>query len=75
MKATLPNVVMSIREEKYEHLDTMWADTAKDTVFPRVSGVFDCCRSQLAGTPPPPSACAVWVKTTLVGTLNDAARH
>lgn len=37
LKATLPNVVMSIREEKYEHLDTMWADTAKDTVFPRVS--------------------------------------
>ncbi|CAM9431234.1 unnamed protein product [Ectocarpus sp. 4 AP-2014] len=32
----LPNVVLSIREEKYEHLDTMWADTAKDTVFPKV---------------------------------------
>ena len=40
MKATLPNVVMSIREEKYEHLDTMWADTAKDNVFPRVSDVL-----------------------------------
>ena len=40
LKATLPNVVMSIREEKYEHLDTMWADTAKDNVFPRVSGVI-----------------------------------
>ncbi|CAN0232895.1 unnamed protein product [Pylaiella littoralis] len=32
----LPNVVMTIREEKYEHLDTMWADSAKDVVFPRV---------------------------------------
>ncbi|CAM9951929.1 unnamed protein product [Ectocarpus fasciculatus] len=32
----LPNVVLSIREDKYEHLDTMWADTAKDTVFPKV---------------------------------------
>lgn len=35
----LPNVVMTIREEEYEHLDTMWADSAKDVVFPRVSGV------------------------------------
>lgn len=36
----LPNVVLSIREEKYEHLDTMWADTAKDTVFPKVWRLF-----------------------------------
>eukprot|EP00904_Undaria_pinnatifida_P003045 jgi/Undpi1/12741/HiC_scaffold_6.g02409.m1 len=40
LKATLPNVVMSIREEKYEHLDTMWADTAKDNVFPRVEALI-----------------------------------
>lgn len=33
----LPNVVLTIREAKYEHLDTMWADSAKDRVFPRVS--------------------------------------
>lgn len=33
----LPNVVMAIREKEYEHLDTMWADSAKDAVFPRVS--------------------------------------
>ena len=32
----LPNVVMAIREEEYEHLDTTWADSAKVTVFPRV---------------------------------------
>lgn len=32
----LPNVVMTIREEDYEHLDTMWADSAKVVVFPRV---------------------------------------
>lgn len=37
--AMLPNVVMSIREEQYEHLDTMWADTAKDTVFPKVTSL------------------------------------
>lgn len=36
----LPNVVLSIREDKYEHLDTMWADTAKDTVFPKVWRLF-----------------------------------
>lgn len=36
LRDTLPNVVMAIREEQYEHLDTMWADTAKDTVFPKV---------------------------------------
>ena len=36
LKDTLPNLVVSIREEAYEHLDTMWADTAKDTVFPKV---------------------------------------
>lgn len=33
----LPNVVLAIREAEYEHLDTMWADSAKDRVFPRVS--------------------------------------
>lgn len=32
----LPNVVMSIRKERYEHLDTVWADAAKDDVFPKV---------------------------------------
>eukprot|EP00903_Cladosiphon_okamuranus_P020555 g18867.t1 len=35
----LPNVVMTIREEEYEHLDTMWADSAKVTVFPRVEAL------------------------------------
>ncbi|CAM9367016.1 unnamed protein product [Ascophyllum nodosum] len=40
LKDTLPNLVVSIREEAYEHLDTMWADTAKDTVFPKVEALI-----------------------------------
>ena len=38
----LPNVVMTIREDKYEHLDTMWADSARLTVFPRVRRESAC---------------------------------
>lgn len=36
LKNTLPKVVTSVRVEGYEHLDLMWADTARKTVFPKV---------------------------------------
>ena len=36
LKDLLPNVIASVRVEEYEHLDLMWADTAKKTVFPKV---------------------------------------
>lgn len=39
LKHTLPNVVLVLQEEKYEHLDTIWADTAKDSVFPKVEAL------------------------------------
>ncbi len=33
----LPQVVEVHHEEEYEHLDFLWADTAKDRVFPAVA--------------------------------------
>ncbi|KAG5188367.1 lipase [Tribonema minus] len=40
LSAELPNCVLSHCEDKYEHLDTMWADTAKDAIFPRLHALL-----------------------------------
>ncbi|CAM9436249.1 unnamed protein product [Discosporangium mesarthrocarpum] len=36
----LPNVVMLHRQDGYEHLDTMWGDSAKDDIFPKVEALI-----------------------------------